>query len=266
MFKIRKPLPEKTRWIISGVTVVVFVLVWIGITVSGLVPKTTLPSPFDLLAAIPRLHSQEFVIMNAMTSLLRITIGFALAAIVAIPLGILMGAFSPIRAVFQPLIGPLRYLPIAAVVPIFIFWFDLGETMKIMLLFVGTFVYLLPLVVETVDQVDDVYLRTASTLGATRGQIISTILLPASIPSIYEALRVMFGIGWTYVMLAEFVSDASSGFGYGGIGYLINNLRRYGSLSEVLVCVIFILIIGVTVDLLMAWVGKLLFPWTRRDA
>ena len=265
MFKIRSAIPEKTRWIIGGATVTVFAAVWLGVTLSGLIPPTTLPSPVDLVSAIPELHTEKFMLANALVSLLRITIGFALAAVVAVPLGILMGAFTPVRAAVQPVIGPLRYLPIAAIVPIFIFWFGLAEEMKIMLLFVGTFMYLLPLMVETVDQVDDVYLKTASTLGATRWQIITTILLPASIPAIYEALRVMFGIGWTYVMLAEFVSDESTGFGYGGIGYLINNLRRYGSLSEVLVCVVLILVIGVIVDLLMGWFGRQLFPWTRRD-
>lgn len=265
MFKLRAALPDRVRWIIGGATIGIFAVIWIAVTLSGAVSSSTLPSPVDLLEAIPELHSEKYMLANAMVSLLRITIGFALAAIVAVPLGIIMGAFTPVRSAIKPLIVPLRFLPVAAVVPIFIFWFGLGEEMKIMLLFIGTFVYLLPLVVETVDQVSDVYLKTAATLGASRGQIIMTILVPASLPAIYEALRVLFGIGWTYVMLAEFVSDESTGFGYGGIGYLINNLRRYGTLSEVLVCVILILVIGVAVDYLMGWVGKQLFPWASRE-
>lgn len=265
MFKLRAQIPDRLRWTIGGVTVGIFIAIWVAVTFSGLVSAGTLPSPADLSAAVPELHNEKFMLANALVSLLRITIGFALAAAVAVPLGVVMGAFTPVRAAVNPLIGPLRFLPIAAVVPIFIFWFGLGEEMKIMLLFIGTFVYLLPLVVETVDQVEDVYLKTAATLGASRWQVIISVLVPASLPAIYEALRVMFGIGWTYVMLAEFVSDESSGFGYGGIGYLINNLRRYGTLSEVLVCVILILIIGVAVDFLMGWLGRQLFPWTRRD-
>ena len=265
MFRLRAAIPDRIRWIIGGATIGVFLIVWVAITVSGAVSASTLPSPIDLVNAIPDLWTEKYMLANAMVSLLRITIGFAAAAAVAVPLGVMMGAFTPVRAAFKPLIGPLRFLPIAAVVPIFIFWFGLGEEMKITLLFLGTFVYLLPLVVETVDQVEDVYLKTAATLGASKWQIIRTILVPASLPAIYEALRVMFGIGWTYVMLAEFVSDESTGFGYGGIGDLINNLRRYGTLAEVLVCVILILVIGVVVDLLMGWLGKQLFPWTKRD-
>lgn len=264
MFKLRAPLSQQQRWIIGGVSMALMVGVWVAVTASGMVEPSTLPGPGNLYAELPKMYSERFMVNNAFVSLLRITLGFLAATAVAVPLGILMGAFTPIRAAISPLITPLRFLPIAAVVPIFIFWFGLGEEMKISLLFLGTFVYLLPLVVETVDQVDEVYLKTASTLGASRAQIIWTILLPASMPAIYEALRVLYGIGWTYVMLAEFVSDASSGFGYSGIGYLINNLRRYGTLSEVLVAVAFILLLGVLVDLVLGFIGGLLFPWVEK--
>lgn len=265
MFKLRAAISEKTRYGIGASTVAIFVIAWCAVTFSGAVSPGTIPSPLDLVEALPGLWSEQYMLANALVSLLRITIGFAGAALVAVPLGVLMGAFSPVKAAFNPLIGPLRFLPIAAVVPIFIFWFGLGEEMKITLLFLGTFVYLLPLVVETVEQVHDVYLRTAATLGATKWQVIFTVLVPASLPAIWEALRVMFGIGWTYVMLAEFVTDESSGFGYGGIGYLISQLRRRGTLAEVLDCVILILLIGVLVDLLMGWMGRLLFPWMKHD-
>lgn len=231
-------------------------------TAGGFVSAAMLPGPGDLIRSFPKMwYAPNFMAANAIKSLMRITAGFLLAGAVSIPLGIMMGAFTPIRAAVNPIIIPLRFLPIAAAVPIFILWFDFGETMKIMLLFMGTIVYLLPLVVETVDQVDDVYLKTAATLGATRSQIIKTILLPASLPAIFEALRVMYGIGWTYVMLAEFVTE--EGTGYAGIGYLINRMRRFGTLSDVLVCVAFILVLGILVDRLLNWIGKQLFSWAH---
>lgn len=264
MFELRATLPQRTRIMIGGVTILLLVAAWLGLTMSGTVEPSTLPGPSELAVAVPKMHFEQFVIANALVSLLRISLGFILAGLVAVPLGVLMGAFAPIKAVVNPIIGPLRFLPIAAVVPIFIFWFGLGEEMKVMLLFIGTFVYLLPLVVETVEQVDDVYLKTASTLGATRFQVIMTVLVPASLPAIWEALRVMFGIGWTYVMLAEFVSESQGGLGYGGVGYLINQMRRYGSLADILVAVALILILGVMVDLLMGWIGRMLFPWYEK--
>jgi len=266
VFELREPLSWKTRWIIGGCSVAIFVGLWFLITYTGLVPPKTIPTPADLVRAIPEMHYDHYMVANALVSLLRITLGFLAASVVAVPLGVLMGAFTPVRSFFQPITGPLRFLPIAAVVPIFIAWFGFGEVMKIAVLAMGTFVYMLPLIVETVAQVDDVYLQTAETLGASRWQIVRTILVPASLPAIFESMRVMFGIGWTYVMLAEFVSEASTGFGYPGIGFLINELRRWGELSHVIVAVIFILLIGVAVDTFLGWVSEQLFPWASPSA
>lgn len=267
MFELRASLSRQQRLIIGGSTVGLMVLLWLILTMGSdpIIPAITLPGPAALLESLPKMHTKELMLANAFVSLLRITIGFALAAVVAIPLGILMGAFTPIRAAIMPIISPLRFLPIAAVVPIFIFWFGLDESMKIAVLFLGTFVYLLPLVVETVDQVDDVYLKTAATLGANRFQSVMTILVPASLPAIFEELRVLYGIGWTYVMLAEFVSVQDTGFGYAGIGFLLNTIRRRGTIADVLVLVAVVLILGVLVDLLLSWIGRTLFPWAKRD-
>ena len=265
MFKLRAPLSPTTFWIIGGGSTLLLILVWLGLTLSDTISARVVPGPMELLQAVPRMHYEHYMVANALVSLLRITIGFALATMLAIPLGVMMAAFTPVKASFWPIMVPMRFLPIAAVVPIFIAWFGFGEVMKIMVLFLGTFIYLLPLVVETANQVDDVYLKTASTLGASRWQAITTILLPASLPAIFEAIRVLYGVGWTYVMLAEFVSEESTGFGYGGIGFLINTLRRYGTLADVLVAVALIMIIGVLVDIFLAWTGRQLFPWALRN-
>lgn len=261
MFKLRAQLTQTQRLLVGGLAASLLLGAWVLVTALEWIQPATLPGPVALLQAVPEMHYERFLLANSAVSLLRITLGFAIAALLAVPLGILMGSFGPVRAAFTPLVGPLRFLPIAAVVPIFIFWFGLGETMKVALLAIGTFVYLLPLVVESVDQVEEVYLKAAATLGASRFQRIWTILVPASLPAIYEALRVMFGLGWTYVMLAEFVSENSGVLGYGGVGYLINNLRRYGSMSDILVAVGTILLIGVGVDLLLGYIGKTIFPW-----
>jgi len=263
MFEIRQSLPKKTRVMIGAATIGLLLVIWIAITASGLVSPKLLPGPMNLAHSFPKMWNEpNFMAMNTLQSLFRITAGFVMAGLVAVPLGILMGAFTPVRAAIDPIIGPMRFLPIAAVVPIFILWFSFGESMKISLLFLGTFVYLLPLVVDTVDQVNDVYLKTAATLGASRWQVIRTILLPASLPSIAEALRVMYGIGWTYVMLAEFVTE--EGKGYAGIGYLINRTRRFGDLSDVLVCVALILVVGVVVDRALYYLNRQLFAWTHK--
>jgi len=263
---LRRKITAKKRYTIGLISCGLLAMAWLLATeVLGVNPMI-LPGPGALAASAKKLHYENYLIANALTSLLRITLGFIAAAVVAIPVGIAMGAFSSVRAALNPILSPLRYLPIAAIIPVFIFWFELGETMKISLLFLGTFVYLLPLVVETVDQVDDVYLKIAQTLGAGPVKQITTILLPACLPAIFDALRVMFGIGWTYVMLAEFMQTTDQdGLGYPGVGYLMNQLRRFGTLSDVLVAVALILFIGVLVDMLMRWLGATLFPWYDRS-
>jgi NitT/TauT family transport system permease protein len=221
------------------------------------VPDVILPTPTEVLKAFPVLHFQEALVRSAGYSLYRVTMGFLLSAAVAIPLGILMGTFPAVKHFFSPLIDPLRFLPISALVPLFLVWFGIEETMKIMLLFVGTFVYLLPLVVEAVENVDDVYLQTARTLGASRWQLVWHVLVPGSLPAIGEALRVMNGIGWTYVILAELVNPRY------GLGALITVAGKRSHVDYIFAGVIVILLIGVLTDLLIRLINQRLYAWAE---
>jgi len=123
-------------------------------------------------------------------------------------------------------------------VPLFIVWFGIEDLQKVMFLFVGIVVYMLPLVVEAVERVDDVYLQTATTLGASRWQLVWHVLVPGSSPAVGEALRVMNGIGWTYVIMAEVVNAPS------GLGHLITVSQRYGHMDRMFALVFVILLIG----------------------
>lgn len=232
-----------------------FVALWCLLSYGGIIPSVILPSPTEVLRAFPVLHFEEALVRSAGWSLYRVTMGFLLSAVVAIPLGLLMGTFPPIKHFFAPLLDPLRFLPISALVPLFLVWFGIEETMKVMLLFVGTFVYLLPLVVEAVENVDDVYLQTATTLGATRGQLVRHVIIPGSLPAIGEALRVMNGIGWTYVILAEIVNARY------GLGYLITVAGKRSHVDQIFAGVIVILVIGVVTDQILRLLNKALFSW-----
>jgi NitT/TauT family transport system permease protein len=181
--------------------------------------------------------------------------GFLLAAAVAIPLGIWMGTFPTVKHFFASVLDPLRFLPISALVPLTIVWFGIEESQKIMFLFMGTVVYLLPLVVQAVEEVDDVYLQTATTLGATRGQIVRHVLIPGSLPALGEALRVMNGIGWTYVIMAEVINARY------GLGALITVAGKRSHVDQIFALVIVILVIGVVSDQIIRFVNKQLFTW-----
>jgi NitT/TauT family transport system permease protein len=232
-----------------------FLAIWCVLSYTGLVPTVILPSPTEVIRAFPVLHFEEALVRSAGWSLYRVGMGFVLSALVAIPLGLLMGTFPAVKHFLSPLVDPLRFLPISALVPLFLVWFGIEETMKIMLLFVGTFVYLLPLVVEAVENVDDVYLQTATTLGASRGQLVRHVLVPGSLPAIGEALRVMNGIGWTYVILAEIVNARL------GLGHIITVAGKRSHVDQIFAGVLVILFIGVVTDGMIRVANKQLFAW-----
>jgi NitT/TauT family transport system permease protein len=255
--EVREPVGRERRRTLAITGVAAFLGTWVVLSYTGLVPDVILPTPTEVLKAFPVLHFQEALVRSAGYSLYRVTMGFLLSAAVAIPLGILMGTFPAVKHFFSPLIDPLRFLPISALVPLFLVWFGIEETMKIMLLFVGTFVYLLPLVVEAVENVDDVYLQTARTLGASRWQLVWHVLVPGSLPAIGEALRVMNGIGWTYVILAELVNPRY------GLGALITVAGKRSHVDYIFAGVIVILLIGVLTDLLIRLINQRLYAWAE---
>ena len=136
-----------------------------------------------------------------------------------------MGAFEPINRIFEPIMAPLRYMPISAFIPLLILWFGIYESQKIAFLFLGVFVYLLPVVVTAIRAVPEELVQTALTLGASRWQVVRTVLLPAALPEIFDSFRVMNAISWTYVILAEAVNPEH------GLGYMVELARTHQKAS-----------------------------------
>jgi|SRR4051812_400783 NitT/TauT family transport system permease protein len=254
---VREPVTTHRARVLALSGIATFLAAWCVMSYADLVPTVILPSPTEVLRAFPVLHFEEALVRSIGRSLYRVYMGFALAAAVAIPLGLLMGTFPAIKHFFQPLLDPLRFLPISALVPLFIVWFGIDEMQKIVFLFVGIVVYLLPLVVEAVENVDDVYLQTATTLGASKTQLVRHVLVPGSLPAIGEALRVMNGIGWTYVILAEVVNARY------GLGYLITVAGKRSHVDQIFALVLVILVIGVVTDWLIRMVNRSLFAWAE---
>ena len=252
---VREPVRNRTARLLALSGVGVFLAAWCVLSYGGLVPRIILPSPTDVLRAFPVLHFEEALVRSAGASFYRVMMGFFLAAAVAIPLGLVMGTFPAVKHFFAPMLDPLRFLPISALVPLFIVWFGIDDLQKIVFLFVGIVVYLLPLVVEAVERVEAVYLQTATTLGASKWQLVRHVLIPGSLPAIGEALRVMNGIGWTYVILAEVINAQY------GLGALITVAGKRSHIDQIFAGVIVILLIGVATDWIIRVVNKRLFGW-----
>lgn len=255
LFALRASLPRKLRPYLALAAPLLVMLVWCVLSYGGIVSEAILPSPTEVVRGLLQLFFQHDLAMAIWTSTQRITIAFLLAAATAMPLGVLMGAFEPINRFFEPVMAPLRFMPISAFIPLLILWFGIDEAQKIAFLYLGVFVYLLPVVVTAIRAVPQEYIDTAYTLGASRRKVILSILVPASLPEIFDAFRVMNAIAWTYVILAEAVNPGTS------LGYLIQLAYSHSKPQWSFAGLVVIGGVGLVTDGLLRAINALLFPW-----
>jgi len=216
-----------------GFTCVATVLaVWFVITAGPpgeperrFVSPTTLPSVVETIDAVPRVFGERKLVTNTLVTLERVCMGFGLSALVGVPLGILAACFPALRAFLAPLLVFGRNIPVAALIPLTFFFFGIGEFQKVMFLFIASVAFVLSDTIAAVLDVPQRYVDTALTLGASRWQIICKVLTPLAAPAIFNSLRLLFGLAFGYVMLAELVKFGSAG---GGLGDLINMSQRRG--------------------------------------
>jgi NitT/TauT family transport system permease protein len=187
-------------------------------------------------------------------------ISFGLAVAVALPLGILMGAFEPVNKFFDPIVAPFRYMPISAFIPLSLVWFGIYEKQKIAFLFLGVFVYLLPVVVTAIRAVPEEFVQTAYTLGAGRWRAIRSVLIPAAMPDIFDAFRVMNAISWTYIVLAEEVNYRDPP----GLGYIVHVGMDHARPEMSFAVLIVIGLIGILTDVTINGLSRVLFPWREK--
>lgn len=214
-----------------------------------------LPSPIKVIKAFPELNSDDDVIGNTFLSIKLNLLGYLLAIIIAIPIGFLLGLIPIFRGLFSKIIDSYRFIPLTAVTGIFIMWLGLGSQMKVSFLAFGIVVYLIPVVVQRIDEVQKVYLNTVFTLGATPWQTIKSVYMPYVFSKLIDDIRVLTAISWTYITIVEMLNKG------GGIGELIWTAKRQSRIDKAFAILIIIVIIGVIQDRLFVIIDKLLFPY-----
>lgn len=259
-FQIRGTTSGGASIILGAIPLLVIVGVWWYLTRGAVVEEriispVTLPSPGEVIQAVPSLISRANLLDGILASFRRVAVGFLIAVAVALPLGIAMGSLGRIKTMFTPIAVMGGYLPIAALVPLTLSWFGTGEEQKYVFLAVAFFVYLLPLVVEALDKVDEVYVQTAYTLGAGRWQLIAKVLFPIAFYDIWQGMRLAFGVGWTYIILAEIV------FSEAGLGQIITIAQRRGPREHMYLVIVVIALLAWLTDKLWGLVGRWLFPY-----
>ena len=259
IWSIRQPVPRATATMLAFVMPIVVLGAWCIISYGHLVPPDFVPTPTEVIRGTLQLFIQYDLLEAILVSTRRIVIAFLLASAVALPLGVLMGAFTPVHNIFESVTAPLRYMPISAFIPLLILWFGIYESQKIAFLGLGVFVYLLPVVVSAIRAVPEELVQTALTLGASRWQVIRTVLLPAALPEIFDSFRVMNAISWTYVILAEAVNPEH------GLGYMVELARTHQKASWSFAGLIVIGGIGLITDQVIHAISTLMFRW-KEDA
>jgi NitT/TauT family transport system permease protein len=213
-----------------------------------------LPPPDRVVKSFSPLLVEDGLAKNTGRSVWLNLQGYFWALVIAIPLGFLIGLFPIFRGLFSKQVNAMRYLPLTALTGLFILWFGIEDQMKIAFLAFGIIVYLLPVVVQRIDEVEDVYLKTVFTLGATNWQTIRTVYLPAVMSELMDDIRVLTAISWTYIIIAELLNRQ------GGIGSLIYIKARQGQVDRVFAVLLVIILIGFIQDRLFVYMDRRLFP------
>jgi NitT/TauT family transport system permease protein len=256
-WSIRQGIP---RWLKTSNQIIGFgvpLLIWAILSYGGMVSKTFLPSPTAVLDAGWKMFQDGTLVPDILASSGRVLAAFVLAALVGAPLGLLMGTFHSLEALFSPIMGTVRYMPVIAFVPLIVIWVGLGEDAKILMIILGIVLYNAIMIADAVKFIPNELLDAAYTLGATRREIFAKVVLPAALPSILDTFRVNIAGAWNFLVFAELIAAQN------GLGFRIIQSQRYIQTDKVLFCIAVIGAIGLFTDFLLNRLSIALTPWAE---
>lgn len=258
LFELRGKLDGKTNLLLILLGFILIVIFWAFLTAGTdpIIPSGILCKPYEVLKAFSSLVTENSLFKNICYSLGLNIMSYTEAVLISIPVGFLVGLFPLFRGLFQKPVDSFRYVPLTAVTGLFIVWFGLGSDMKVHFLAFGILIYLLPVVVQRIDEVKEVYLLTVYTLGASKWQTIKSVYIPSVISRLSDDIRVLTAISWTYIIIAESQGNE------GGIGALIwRTGQRQGRIDKLFALVIIIVVIGFFQDRIFTYLDKTFFPY-----
>ncbi|WP_017715641.1 ABC transporter permease [Kamptonema formosum] len=256
-WSIRQGFPHWLRVLLTVAALVVPLLLWALLSAQGWVPAMFLPAPAAVIRAGVRMFAEENLLQDIIASCGRVGAGFLAAAAVGIPVGIAMGTFPSMESLFSPLVGPVRYMPVAAFIPLIILWVGLGEDAKILIIFLGIVFYNAIMIADSVKFIPGELLNVAYTLGATRRDVLFRVILPAVFPSVLDTLRVNIAGAWNFLVISELIAAEN------GLGFKIVQAQRFLQTDKVLFSIAIIGLIGWAIDWAFKLLSKLLTPWAE---
>lgn len=261
--RLRGTIPTWQVVLLSTLCIALFFAIWWfftrgEISEERIISRMQLPSPAETFAEAGSLLFERNVDINTLVSLKRVVLGFSLAILIGVPLGVAAGCFPRVAAFLAPVAIFGRNAPMAAVIVITFLLFKGGELQKVMFIFLATFAFVLTDSAQAIRNISSRYIDTSFTLGASRSQTIRKVLVPLALPNIFNSLRLLFGLGFGYIMLVEVVQEDSK---VGGLGAIINTSNRIGPKEHVYLILMIIPLVALAIDRFLYWVQRELFPY-----
>ncbi|WP_018954950.1 ABC transporter permease [Thioalkalivibrio sulfidiphilus] len=223
-----------------------------------------LPAPHQVATALytafttePQRRNEKWLHESLADSIQVIFWGFFLSSLIGVPLGILAGTYVAVSRLTEPFVEFFRYLPAPAFGALAVAILGIHDAPKIAIIFIGTFFQQVLVVANTTRKLDPALLEAAMTLGARNAGLLFKVVIPGIASDLYRDMRILLGWAWTYLIVAEMIGASS------GITWFITQQARYKNFDNVFAAILIIGIIGLTTDLILAWLGRRLFPWQR---
>jgi NitT/TauT family transport system permease protein len=255
MLEPLKPVQPRTRIVLGVSFFVLFIAAWALVTFGGIIDPLFLKDPVYTLRTGINLFVEFNFARDVGVTVFRVVGGFIVAAVIAVPLGIAMGAFKPIEAFLEPFVSFARYLPASAFIPLLILWAGVGEAQKLSVIFIGSVFQITLMVAGIIGSTRRDLVEAAYTLGADSAGIVKRVMLPGAAPQIAETLRLVLGWAWTYVIVAELVGAES------GIGHMIMDSQRLLDTGQMIFGIVLIGLIGLASDFAFKWANRRMYPW-----
>src|SRR3977135_4238068 len=249
------PISHTARVALGILFFVLFLATWSFATLGGYVSRTFLADPLTMIEEGYDLLTKHGFLRDIGITIWRVLGGFTLAALGAVPFGLMMGAYKPIEAFLEPFVSFARYLPASAFIPLLILWAGIGELQKLLVIFIGAVFQIILMIAINVGNTRRDLVEAAYTLGASYSGIIRRVLLPSSAPEIAEILRLVLGWAWTYVIVAELIGSSSA------MGHMITDSQALLNTGQIIFGIIVIGLIGLVSDFLFKAFNAWLFPW-----
>lgn len=223
-----------------------------------------LPAPHEVVTAFykafatpPARRSELWLHQSIWNSIQVIFWGFVLSSLIGVPLGILAGTYDFFSKLIEPFVEFFRYLPAPAFGALAVAILGIYQAPKIAIIFIGTFFQQVLVVSNTTRKLDPSLLEAAQTLGAKNKSLLFRVVIPGILPDLYRDMRILLGWAWTYLIVAELIGTSS------GITWFITQQARYKNFDNVFAAIMMIGIIGLTIDLILAYFGRRIFPWQK---